>query len=102
MNSIFIFKNDVHVHVSSTKSVHFISIGSENEDSDQEREWEEQQIKKGVSLGSEVRVKWHTIRICCFNVLATQTSICTVDGSLKILLKRANLHVQQDKRKNAV
>lgn len=27
--------------------------GSENEDSDQEREWEEQQIKKGVSLGSE-------------------------------------------------
>lgn len=35
--------------------MHFISIGSENEDSDQEREWEEQQIKKGVSLGSEVR-----------------------------------------------
>ncbi|XP_061176803.1 PAX3- and PAX7-binding protein 1-like [Saccostrea echinata] len=27
--------------------------GSDNEDSDQEREWEEQQIKKGVSLGSE-------------------------------------------------
>ena len=32
----------------------FTLKGSDNEDSDQEREWEEQQIKKGVSLGSEV------------------------------------------------
>lgn len=55
--------------------MHFISIGSENEDSDQEREWEEQQIKKGVSLGSEVRVKWNTMRLSCTCVNVSTTQI---------------------------
>lgn len=55
--------------------MHFISIGSENEDSDQEREWEEQQIKKGVSLGSEVRVKWSTMRLSCTCVNVSTTQI---------------------------
>lgn len=51
----------------------FTLKGSDNEDSDQEREWEEQQIKKGVSLGSEVSSVgsiWGQVRHT-FNVITT-------------------------------
>lgn len=84
--------------------MHFISIGSENEDSDQEREWEEQQIKKGVSLGSEVRVKWNTTRLSCTCVNVSTTQIypqCMDLWNLFIYCLRKQTYDKKE-RKNGV